>query len=495
MPFKDHREFMEALKKSGDLLTVSKEVDWDCEMGAVGRRNYENGGPCLHFTSIKDYPQGFTVLNGSTGTWRRVAVCLGLKPDTPVREIYKIYEERLKTPLEPIIVERANSPCKENIQIGDDVDLYTFPAPMVHEGDGGRYIGTWDLVVTGTPDCSWQNWGMYRFMIHNRRWMAGWPQSTSQLALMLKEHFITRKKAMPIALVIGADPNSHLVATAPFKPNENEAAFAGALNQAPIQLVKCETNDLLVPANAEIVIEGEVPIDQIVPDGPFGEYPGYRSGTMAEGIAFRVKAITYRNNPILTMIALGVPIDDSNIAASLTAGVGMKRGLLRRNIPVTDVYVPPEGVTHLIVVGVKERGPQLTQKILEYFTARRVMVSKIFVVENDVDPFNMGQVIHAFASKCHPAKGIHIEHYEGRANSLTPFYSPEDRARLKGASMAFDCTWPPEWNSEIVPVRASFHDIYGTALKETVARNWTEYGFSDEGMSVNPAETPYVERS
>ncbi len=476
MPYKDHREFLTALKKTGDLLEVSKEVDWDCEMGAIGRRNYELEGPCLHFKKIKDYSEDFTVVNGSTGTWRRVAICLGLDPDTPVREIYRTYEERLRNPIPPVIVEADRAPCKQNKMLGDDVDLYTFPAPMIHEGDGGRYIGTWDVVISGTPDGQWQNWGMYRFMIHNQRWMTGWPQTTSQLAMMIKNHWEPRNEAMPVAVVFGADPNSHLVATAPFKPGENEAGYAGGLNQAPIELVKCETCDLMVPANAEAVIEGEIPLDKIAPDGPFGEYPGYRSGTMAEGVAMRVKAITYRDKPIHTMIALGVPLDDSNIAASLTAGVGMKRGLLRRNIPITDVYVPPEGVTHLIVVGVRERGPKVTRKILEYFTARRVMVSKVMVVEDDVDPFNMGQVMHAFASKCHPAKGVHIEHYEGRANSLTPFYGPEERARLKGASMAFDCTWPPEWSPEIVPIRAAFQDIYGEEIQTKVLDNWTSYG-------------------
>ncbi|MBW1712964.1 MAG: UbiD family decarboxylase [Deltaproteobacteria bacterium] len=481
MPFRDHREFIKTLEQNGDLLRITKEVDWDCEIGAIGRRNYELRGPALHFTNIKDYPEGFSVLNGSAGTWRRVAACLGLDPASSIRDIYRVYEERLQNPIDPVVVDKKKALCKQNIQLGDEVDLYTFPAPMVHEGDGGRYIGTWDVVISGTPDGKWQNWGMYRFMIHNRRWMAGWPQTTSQLAMMLKQNWMPRQEAMPVVVAIGADPNSHFAATAPLRPGQNEARYAGGLNQAPLELVKAETCDLLVPAHAEIVIEGEVTLDRIVPDGPFGEYPGYRSGTMAEGLAFRVKAITYRDDPMLTMISIGVPMDDSNIAASLTAGVAMRRGLLRRNLPVTEVYVPPEGVTHLIVVAVSQRGPEVTRKILDYFTARRVMVSKILVVEDDIDPFDMDQVLHAFASKCHPAKGIHIEHYEGRANSLTPFYSPEDRARLKGASMAFDCTWPPEWNEEIIPVKAAFNDIYGPEVKDKVLANWSEYGLDRFG--------------
>jgi len=318
---------------------------------------------------------------------------------------------------------------------------------------------------------------MYRFMIHNKRWLAGWPQPTSQLAHQMKKYYLPRNQPMPVALVIGTDPIAHMVATAPFRLEEDEAKFAGALRKEPIELVKCETSDLLVPAHSEIVIEGEIPTDQIVPDGPFGEYPGYRSGTMAEGVGFRVKVITFRNSPILTMIALGVPIDDSSIAASLTAGVAMKRGLKHRGVPVLDVYVPPEGVTHLIYVSVEKGGAQIAKEVLEYFTARRVMVSKVIVLDEDVDVFDNGQVLHAFATKCHPGRGILVEHYEGRANSLTPCYSPKERARLKGASVAFDATWPQDWPPEIVPIKAAFKTIYPKEIQEKVLHNWESYGF------------------
>jgi len=477
MSFQDHRDFIKTLKKTGDLVEVTKTVDWDLEIGAIGRRMYEMGGPSIWFKKIKGYPEGFTIYNGSLGTWRRVAISLGLPPETPIREIYRIYEERMGKPIDPVIVGKKKAPCKENILLGDQVDLYRFPAPMIHEGDGGRYIGTWDLVVTKNPETGWSNWGMYRFMVHNKRWLAGWPQPTSQLAYQLKKYYLPRNEPMPVALVIGADPIAHMVATAPLRLEEDEAKFSGAFQGKPIELVECETCDLLVPARSEIVIEGEILTDQIVPDGPFGEYPGYRSGTMAEGVGFRVNAITFRNNPILTMIALGIPIDDSSIAASLTAGVAMKRGLRHRGIPVVDVFVPPEGVTHLIYVSVKKGGAGIAREVLEYFTARRVMVSKVIVLDEDVDVFDGGQVLHAFATKCHPGRGIVVDHYEGRANSLTPCYSPKERASLKGASVAFDSTWPPEWPPEIIPIKASFKTIYSKKTQEKVIQNWKSYGF------------------
>jgi 4-hydroxy-3-polyprenylbenzoate decarboxylase len=476
MAFKSHRDFFEVLEKEGELARIKKEVDWDGEAGLIGRKTFEMEGPCLLFEKIKGYPEGYRMSSGTTGTWPRVALAMGLAKNTPVRKIYKEYETRIDKKIPPKIIEKAKAPCKENTMLGDKIDLYEFPAPMVHEGDGGRYIGTWDLVVCKEPETGWQNWGMYRLMIHTKNWLTGWPQSTSQLSFIMRKSYLPFNKPMPIALVIGADPLSHIVATAPLRTFETESEHVGGLRGEPVELVKCETSDLLVPAHAEIIIEGELQPDKIAPDGPFGEYPGYRSGTMCAGVAVKVNAVTYRSKPIVTTIPLGTPPDDSSIAASLTAAVAMKKGLLGHGVPVTDVYVPPEGVTHLIVIGVKKGGTANARKVLDYFTMRRVMTNKHIVVDADVDVFNMAEVLHAFATRCHPGRGILLEHYEGRANSLTPFYSPEERRRLKGVSVAFDSTWPPEWEKEIVPIKASSKTIYGKELQEKVNKNWESYG-------------------
>jgi 4-hydroxy-3-polyprenylbenzoate decarboxylase len=476
MAFKDHRDFFEVLERENELARVKKEVDWDGEAGAISRKTFEHEGPALLFEKIKDYPEGYRISNGTSGTWGRVALSMMLPKNTPVRKIYKEYDERIDIKIPPKIVKKGDAPCKENIMLGEKVDLNEFPAPMVHEGDGGRYIGTWDVVVNKEPETNWTNWGMYRFMVHTKNWLTGWPQSTSQLAFIMKKSYLPYNKPMPIAVVLGTDPLSHIVATAGIKTFEDEVDHVGGLRGEPVELVTCETSDLLVPAHAEMIIEGELMPDQIAPDGPFGEYPGYRSGTMCAGVAVKVKAITYRSKPIVTMVALGTPPDDSSIAASLTAAVAMKKGLLRHGVPVTDVYVPPEGVTHLIVIGVTRGGVDTARKVLDYFTLRRVMTNKHIIVDADVDVFNMAEVLHCFATRCHPGRGILYEWYEGRSNSLTPFYSPEERKKLKGVSVAFDSTWPPEWEKEIVPIKASFNSMYTKETIDKVNKNWESYG-------------------
>ncbi len=474
MAFNDLRDFIAALERSGELVRIKREVDWDMEVGAISRRNFEQSGPALFFERLKDYPQGYAILNGPVATWRRVAIALDLPPETPVRQLYAAYEERREKRISPDVVKSA--PCHETVMTGSAVDIYKLPAPMVHDGDGGRYIGTWDIVITKDPETSWTNWGMYRFMTHTQNMLTGWPQATSQLAMMMKSRYLPRKQPMPIAIVSGCESLCHMVATDPYKPGEDEVQYAGGLRGTPVELVQCKTQDLMVPAQAEIVIEGEVLPDRIALEGPFGEYPGYRSGTMGEGVLVQITAITHRKNPILTVTTLGIPPDDSSIAASLTAGVAMKRGLKRRGVPVKEVYVPPEGVTHLIVVSVESGGSQVARQVLDFFTARRVMVSKIIVVDRDVDAFDMGQVIHAFATKCHPGRGITLEHYEGRGNALTPCYSADERRRLKGASVVFDATWPENWEKEGIPVKAAFETTYPEAVRNKVLADWESYG-------------------
>lgn len=476
MAFNDMREFCQALDKTGDIVHVTREVDWELEAAAITRRSYETLGPAVLFEKIKDYPPGYRILGGAQGTFRRVAVSLGLPADTPVSAIYREYETREQKPIKPVVVKTG--PCKENKMVGDKIDLFQFPVPLIHDGDGGRYMGTWDIIISPDPDTGWTNWGMYRFPVYNKKYLTGDPSFISHLAIVFREKYVPKNKRMPIAIVMGADPLCHMVATAGYGIGVDEVDYAGALRKAPVELVKAETSDLLVPAHAEIVVEGELLPDMIGPEGPFGEYPGYRTDKARTGVVMDVKAVTYRSNPILTMISLGVPTDDSSVAASITAALSLKRRLKRHGIPVTDVYAPPEGVTHLLVVGVTSGGKKVAQQIRDVITARRAAINKIIVVDKDVDVFDMKQVTHALAVKCHPLRGILLDEVPaGKANPLTPCYSHEEREHMKGAFAVFDATWPPEWPKETLPIKSSFSDIYPQELQDKVLQNWKAYGF------------------
>lgn len=469
---KDLRSFLEAIAMSGDLVTVADEVDWDQELPGIGRLSCERNGPAFMFTNVKDYGD-WKVTANPIATWRRMAVALGLPADTTVRRLYEVYAEREQQLIPPVVVK--DGPCKEVVIEGDRLDLFDLPTPMVHEGDGGRYLGTWDLVVSKANDSDWVNWGMYRFMVHNERYLTGYPRPTSHLGKMLLEGYVPKGKPMPIAIAIGADVPSHFAAAATFQLEGNEAELAGGLGGRPVELIKCQTSDLMVPASAEVVIEAEVLPNGIAQEGPYGEYPGYRSGEMGDALCARVTAITHRRDPILTLDTTGF-MDSSATTTSISGAIAIKRRLEKHGIPVVDVYVPPEGGIHLAIVSVRRGGAEVAKRIVEVLTQRRALMSKIMVVDDDIDVFNIPAVLHAFATKCHPARGTHIHTYEGRANALTPAYSQEERAARLGASVAFDVTWPPEWPRETTPIRATLDQMYSPDMQERVLRRWNALG-------------------
>ncbi len=468
----DLRSFLQAIEATGDLVTVNDEVDWDEELPGLGRLSCERQGPAFMFNNVKDYG-GWRVTTNPIATWRRMAVALGLPADTPVRKLYEVYAEREQKTIPPKIVK--DGPCKEVVIEGDRLDLFDLPTPMVHEGDGGRYLGTWDIVVSKDHDTDWVNWGMYRFMIHNEKYLTGYPRPTSHLGKMLLEGYVPKGKPMPIAIVIGADVPSHFAAAATFRLNGNEADLAGGLGGRAVELIKCHTNDLMVPANAEVVIEAEVLPDGIAQEGPYGEYPGYRSGEMGDALCCRVTGITHRRNPILTLDTTGF-MDSSATTTSISGAIAIKRRLEKHGVPVVDVYVPPEGGVHLAIVSVSRGGGAIARQVVEVLTQRRALMSKIIVVDDDVDVFNIPAVLHAFATKCHPQRGTHIHTYVGRANALTPAYSQDERAQRLGASVAFDVTWPPEWQQGTTPIRATLDQMYTPAVQQQVMRRWQALG-------------------
>ncbi len=472
MAHKDLRSFLAATEASGDLVNIDDQVDWDQELSGIGRLSCERYGPAFMFNNIKDYPEWRTIANPVAG-WRRYAVGLGLPADTSVRELYKAYAEREVDLIPPVVVK--DGPCKEVVIKGDDVNLFDLPTPMVHDGDGGRYLGTWDIVISKDADSGWVNWGMYRFMIHNERLLTGYPRPTSHLGKMLLDGYVPKGNNMPIAIAIGADMPSHLAAAATFRLAGDEVLLAGGLGQQAVELVKCETSDLYVPATSEVVIEAEILFNGVAQEGPYGEYPGYRSGEMGNSVCARVTAITHRKNPILSLDTTGF-MDSSAVTTSISGAISIRRRLEKHGVPVVEVYIPPESGVHMAVVSVRRGGAAVAQQVVDLLTARRALISKVLIVDEDVDVFNMAAVIHAFSTKCHPRRGTHIHDYEGRLNALTPAYSQDERVRRSGSSVSFDCTWPPEWPREETPIRATLDAMYSKDIQQRVLSRFKNLG-------------------
>ena len=174
MQIEDLRDYLDILEEYREVQRIDAEVDWNLEMGAITRRVYDLGAPAVLFENVKGYPKGFRALGAPLGTskrpghglFARTALAMHMSPTSSAKDIMSSYLTRKEKPIPPVLIKTG--PCKENIDLGDAVDVLKFPIPLIHGGDGGRYIGTWHTVITKDPDSSWVNWGMYRLMVHDR---------------------------------------------------------------------------------------------------------------------------------------------------------------------------------------------------------------------------------------------------------------------------------------------------------------------------------------
>lgn len=475
---KDNREFIKALKKSGDLVTVEQEVDWDLELGAIVRRVCEKKLPSPYFKSITDYP-GFEALGAPLATYRRLAIAMGMSPGSSIPEIADEYVKRTTSdPIHPVVVDRKDAPCKENILTGDDADLFRLPGPMVHDGDGGRYLATWHFVVSKDPDTQDINWGMYRIMVFDEKTMVGPVLPFSDMGKMFHGKYAPKNKPMPFAVVIACDPLSGMAACAPSPIPEDQ--FAGMLMGEPVEVVRCETCDLEVPAYAEIIIEGEVIPNVEIEEAPFGEYTGYRTSPREPRTVYRVKTITHRNNAILTVSNMGVPTDEGQLLRSFSLGLEMRKLLESQGIPITGVYMLPESTHHMVVVGVRPAYSNIASQIanLIYGSKLSPWFHMVVVVDEETDIYNKDDIIHALSTKCHPARGIRIYEH-GVGTPLNPYASPEERIWSRGAKVLFDCTFPLDWPKSDLPIKVAFNTIYPQEIQEKVLANWKNYGFQE----------------
>ena len=477
MPFKDLRDFIAKLEQEGEAQRIEEEVDWNLEAGAMVRRANEEGLPAPFFQKIKDYPAGYTLFGGPLAKISRVAIALDMAPDTPYKEVVEEYIRRTQKPIKPVLV--SHGPCKENIHVGNEVDLLEFPAPMIHHGDGGRYFATMHLNITKDLDSDWINWGMHRGMLQNKNAigiLAGAGPATH--FMMISRSWESRNKPMEIAIVIGTEPVSSICAASPIPYGVSEVDIAGGMRGEPVELVKCETIDLEVPATSEIVIEGEMRTDDTMEEGPFGEVTGYRTAGRVPKPVIRVKAITHRNNPIFTISCMGAPIDDAQTIGSVSFGADYLQALRERGFPVTGVYVSPEAATQVAVVAIKPPYANVAGEIAHVMWSRPQgrCLPYIIVVEDDVDPYNMNEVIHTLFSKCHPYRGIvRLEHSVGI--SLLPFLSSHERKFQISGRAYFDCTSPVEWAPEERPERVSFKQNYPAEVQRSALAKWAKYGY------------------
>jgi UbiD family decarboxylase len=407
--FGDLRGWIAALEAQGELQTIAAEVDWNIELGTIMRLAQGPGtGKALLFNNIKDYNTPTSrcrrIFGSALNNYRRIAMMMGMPPDTHPRELVKIGRNLLAGSIPPKIVQTG--PAKETIITGDDIDLYQFPAPYWNRLDGGRYLMTYGGCVTKDPETGVMNVGVYRGMVADKTHIPILMWRAQHIG-----HHVTAwqnggASEMPIAVAIGVEPSLEFVAGAPVPKGTCEYDVAGSIRGAPIELVKCETVDLYVPANAEIVIEGYLEIDpaKYMQEGPFAEFTGYIAGDPAPKPPIRVTCITHRKDPILRGTiegALPGSYSENAVTSSIMRAATAWNVLDRAGVPgITDVWCPPvqAGVNLLIQMkqSYRNQAKQAANAIWGS-SAAHVRYKHITVVDDDIDIHDYAAVDWAIA--------------------------------------------------------------------------------------------------
>jgi UbiD family decarboxylase len=416
MDYKDLREFLAKVDGFGELKKIPG-IHWDREMGGITEILYREKGeksPALLFDKIVDYPEGYRCLYGMLNSPKRFALSLGLPlpKEGGLMNLLRVYREKMKDMklIPPRYVK--DGPVMEKVQEGDAIDLLQFPAPIHHELDGGRYIGTADGVVTRDPEEGWVNCGTYRVQLVNKNTCLLYISQGKQGRIQ-RDKYLDQGKPCPVVVVLGIDPLLYIAARYQVPWGVSEFDYAGGLKGEPMEVIRGKYTDLPFPANAEIVIEGEVSPTEKMVEGPFGEWNGYYAGGRKEEAVLKVKRLMYRTNPILTCAASQKPPHSHLFERCFIRSAGLWEGLEKAGCPdIRGVWVHSAGSGRTFnVVSIKQRyyGHSRQAGMLASQIPPSAYVGRfIIVVDDDIDPSNLGEVIWAMGTRCDPAQDIEI---------------------------------------------------------------------------------------
>jgi 4-hydroxy-3-polyprenylbenzoate decarboxylase len=452
MAFNDLRAFIRALDKEGELKRVSLEVDPHLEITEFADRAVKNNGPALLFENPKG--SKFPVLINAFASMRRMELALGVsKIDEVAARISGFLEMQKpesfldKLKMLPKLGELASmfpkmvstGPCKQVIQ-HEGFSLNDFPILHCWPGDGGRFV-TLPMVFSKNSEGK-RNCGMYRMQVFDGQttgmhWQKH-KQGAEHYRRLAAEGKLTR---MPVAVAIGSDPATLYSAILPLPPSIDEMLFAGFLRGSPVEMVKCETSDLEVPANSEIVLEGYLNLGELRREGPFGDHTGFYS-LDDDYPVFHVECITRRKDPVYAATIVGPPPMEDFYMGKAIERIFLP--LMRTQLPeVRDICMPAEGVFHnLILVSIRKSYPGQARKVMHaIWGLGQAMFSKcVVVVDEDVDVQNVSEVSWKALNNIDPQRDI--EFVTGPIDSL------DHASRLPnfGSKMGVDATtkWPSE---------------------------------------------------
>ena len=484
MKYDDLRDFISQLEKKGLLKRISQEIDPNLEMTEISDRTLRAGGPALLFENPKGYDT--PVLTNLFGTTERVALAMGKddvaelkevgqwlaylkEPEPPkgIKEIFAkvaIFKQVLNMP-----TKKVRSPeCQQVIMEGDDVDLTKLPIMTCWPGDVAPLI-TWGLTITKGPYKKRQNLGIYRQqLVAKNKIIMRWLSHRGGAIDYREWQEANPGKPFPVSVALGADPATILGAVTPIPDTLSEYAFAGLLRGSRTKVAKSLSNDLDVPATAEIILEGYLQPGEEAPEGPYGDHTGYYN-EVDDFQVMTVTHVTHRENPIYHSTYTGRPPDEPAILGVALNEVFVP--ILQKQFPeIVDFYLPPEGCSYrMAVVSIKKRYPGHAKRVMLgiWSFLRQFMYTKFIIVcDDDVNVRDWNDVMWAITTRMDPARDTTL--VENTPIDYLDFASPVSGL---GSKMGMDATnkWEGETDREWgTPI------IMDPAVKEKIDDLWQD---------------------
>lgn len=488
------RSFVKALKEDNDLVEINSEVDPHLEVGAIIRKICETDDKAPLFNNLKGMKTDLWRILGAPASlrrsperkWGRLARHLGLPPTASMKDIQdKMLEPAHAAPIPPQTV--MDGPVKENKLFGDAFNLETLPCPHLHQADGGKYVQTYGMHILQSPDNSWTNWSIARAMVHGPNTLSGLIFET-QHNWQIHQLWKKENKDVPWALAFGVPPAAIMAASMPIPDGVSEAEYVGSITGHAIDLVKCETNDLYVPASAEIVFEGTLSITEKAPEGPFGEMHGYVfPEDNHQWPLYTVNAITYRNGAIMPVSNPGRITDETHTLIGSLAAAQIRQELQDAGFPIMSAFAPFEVQVTWVVLqvdieklaGLKTSPVDFRQRIGDFVFARKssLTIHRLLLVGPDIDIYDFKDVAYAFGTRCRPADDeTFFADVHGFA--LIPYMGHGFHNSRRGGKVVSDALMPSEYqegrqNWE----QASFKDSYPAELQDSINAKWSAMGF------------------
>lgn len=476
------RDFLDELKKRQELNVIEEEVDWELQASAICAMSQRTGGPAIQFNKVKDCPGvplvGSVFCGPGFMEWPqeprrmqgRMAIALGLEPDTHYDDVLATVRDRIGAPIRAIEVE--SGPCQEVIIEGDEVNLYKYPVPMLHDKDGGRYL-TSHVVLTRDPERAWTNMGTYRLKLaeRNRLVQGGIARRTTPShieQIVQKSH--AKGEPLPFAIVIGAPPEMMMAACLNTPPETDEYALAGGLGLNSIPVVKAKLSDILVPASAEIILEGHIYPGEMDDEGPFGSISFYTE--KERNFVYRVECITQREHPIFPFIAEGARPSDTMCLFSLCHAAELMRDLLMTGVPAKSVILPVETRLCLAIVSLPfQPGTGIPGRLGHLVLSRSQFVRIVLVVDADLDSEDYGPMLADRNFKASPDRDWIISKEMSKPLGWTENH---DWSGKLGSTLIIDACWKIDRDPTTIPRRTTFEACFPKEVRDRVITTWNE---------------------